>query len=167
MSDSRPTPHASLVRPRPDLHEGLRLPVATEHLDELLLELILVDTVALGDPVRGPIAERLIERFLSPGDYASVLDRYDELSDDDDDDESELVSACFMKAAARDSHWKSKMLRWFTHIVGAGRPLTPAGLAEVASLAAAMNARLECQALYGVLFGVDPYACLTEVQHSR
>ena len=42
------------------------MPVPKERLDELLLELILIDTVAKGDAHRGPAAERLIERVLSP-----------------------------------------------------------------------------------------------------
>jgi hypothetical protein len=139
------------------LQDRLAMPVPKERLDELLLELILVDTVALADPRRGPVAERLLERILSPGDYVRVLERYDEMSDDSDD-ESELMSICFARAAAKDSHWKSKMLRWFTHIVGAGRPLSQDGLAEIATFASAMGARLECRALYGTLFGIDPYA---------
>lgn len=121
----------------------------------MLLELILIDTVALVDPRRGPVAERLIDRVLSPGDYLRVLDRYDEMTDDSDD-ESELIAICFARAASKDSHWKSKMLRWFTHIIGAGHPLTEDGLVEVASLASAMSAAQECKALYNA-FGIESY----------
>jgi hypothetical protein len=145
------------IRHIPELQDRLATPIPKERLDELLLELILIDTVALADPDRGPVAERLIERVLSPNDYMRVLDRYDQLSDDSDD-ESKLMSICFTRAASKDSRWKSKMLKWFTHIVGAGRPLSQDGLVEVASFASAMGATLECQALYSTLFGIDPYA---------
>ncbi len=133
------------------------MPFPKERLDEQLLELILIDTVALVDPRRSCVAERLIERVLSPGDYLRVLDRYDEMTDDSDD-ESELMAICFTRAASKDSHWKSKMLRWFTYIIGAGHPLCRDGLVEVASLAAAMGATIECKALYSTLFGIDPFA---------
>jgi len=140
-----------------DFQDRLGMPVPREKVDELLLELILIDTVALADPRRGPIAERLIERVFSPGDYVRVLDRYDEVSGDDDD-ESRMVAFYFARAACKDSRWKSKMIRWFTHIVGAGQSLTEDGLVEVANLASAIGATIECQALYGTLFGFDPYA---------
>lgn len=142
------------IRRVPQLQHRPAMPVPKERLDELLLELILIDTVALADPRRGPVAERLIERVLSPGEYLRVLDYYDEMTDDSDD-ESVLVAVCFTRAALKDSQWKTKMLRWFTHIVGVGRPLSEDGLVEVASLASAMGATLECQALYSALFGVD------------
>ena len=48
------------------------------------------------------------------------------------------------------------MLRWFTHIIGTGHPLSEDGLIEVASLASAMGATLECKALYNA-FGIDPH----------
>ena len=153
----RPSPSRIIIRQVPELRDRLAMPVPKERLDEQLLELILIDTVALADPRRGPIAERLIERVLSPGDYLRVLDHYDKMTDDSDD-ESELIAICFMRAASKDSHWKSKMLRWFTHIIGAGHPLNEDGLAEVASLASAMGATLECKALYSAVFGGDPYA---------
>ena len=76
---------------------------------------------------------------------------------DDTDDESELMAYLASRAASKDSHWKSKMLRWFTHIIGAGHPLTEDGLVEVASLASAMGATQECKALYAA-FGIDSYA---------
>jgi arginine/ornithine N-succinyltransferase beta subunit len=106
---------------------------------------------------RGPVADRLIERVLSPGDYLRVLDYYDELSGDDDD-ETQLVAIWFLRAACKESRWKSKMLRWFMHVVGLGQPLNEAGIAEMASLADAMGARVEWQALCAALFGMDPYA---------
>lgn len=146
----RPSPGYTPARSVPDLKDRFSVPVPKERLDELLLELILIDTVALADPERGPAAERLIERVLPPSDYNRVMARWDELSDDDDD-ESGLVEFCFLRAAAKDSHWKSKMLRWFTYIVGGGRPLSSEGLTEVAGLASAMGAALECQALFKAL----------------
>lgn len=123
------------------------MPAPRERLDEQLLELILIDTVALASPERGPAAERLIERILPPAQYNRVLDRYDELSADDDD-EAGLVELCFRRAAGKDSHWKSKMLRWFAYIVGGGRSLSSEGLAEVACLAARMAAGCECEGLF-------------------
>lgn len=143
----RPSPSYTPTRNLPDVRDRFSAPVPTERLDELLLELILIDTVALADPRRAPAAERLIEWVFSPSDYARVIDRYDEQSDDDDD-EAGLVELCFLRAAAKDSHWKSKMLRWFTYIVGGGRPLSNEGLTEVACLAASMGASVECQALF-------------------
>ncbi len=142
----RPGPGYTPTRNKPDIRDRFSVSVPKERLDELLLELILIDTVALADPRRGPAAERLIERVLSPSDYARVLDRYDELSDDDDD-EAGLVEFVFQCASVKDSHWKSKMVRWFVYIVGGGRPLSNEGLTEVAALAAAMGASRECQAL--------------------
>lgn len=143
----RPSPSYTPARNIPEMKDRFSVPVPKDRLDEMLLELILIDTVALADPRRAPAAERLIEWALSPSDYTRVIDRYDELSDDDDD-EAGLVEFCFRRAAAKDSHWKSKMLRWFTYIVGGGCPLSSEGLAEVASLASTMGAALECQALF-------------------
>lgn len=142
----RPIPGHTSARNKPDLRDRFSVPVSKERLDELLLELILIDTVALADPRRGPVAERLVERVLSPSDYARVLDRYDELSDDDDD-EAGLVEFVFRCASVKDSHWKSKMVRWFVYIVGGGRPLSNEALTEVAALAAAIGASREYQAL--------------------
>ena len=133
------------------------MPVPRERLDELLLELILIDTVARVDSCRGPVAERLIERVLSPTDYLRVLDYYDELSGDDDDD-SQLVAIWFLRAACKESRWKTKMLRWFTHVLGLGQPLTDSGVAELAALATSMGAGAECQVLCLALYGKDPYA---------
>ncbi|MGE5602524.1 MAG: hypothetical protein ACM30E_05710, partial [Nitrososphaerales archaeon] len=110
----RPRPGFTPGRNKPDLKDRLSVPVRKERLDELLLELILIDTVALADPRRGPIAEGLIERVISPGDYARVLDRYDELSDDDDN-EAGLVEFVFGSASVKDSHWKSNMVRWLIY----------------------------------------------------
>lgn len=148
----RPSSGYTPSRNVPDIRDRFSVPVPKERLDELLLELILIDTVTQADVKRGPAAERLIERILSPTEYDRVLDRYDEVSDDDDN-EAGLVEVCFRHAACKDSHWKSKMLRWFTYIVGGGRPLSNEGLTEVAALAAAMGASRECQALFKALYG--------------
>ncbi len=138
-SHNGPVPAILPTRNIPDIKDRFSVPVPKERLDELLLELVLIDTVALAEPRRGPVAERLIERVLSPSDYARVLDRYDELSDDEDD-EAGLVDFFFQRAAMKDSHWKSKMLRWFMYIVGGGQGLSSEGLTEVAALAASMGA---------------------------
>ena len=78
------------------------------------------------------------------------MERYDELSVDDDD-EAGLVEFCFRRASAKDSHWKSKMLRWFTKIVGKGHPLSSEELVELAGLATAMGAKPEWEALHRVV----------------
>ena len=143
----RPGPGYSTTKSSPDIKDRLSVPVPKERLDELLLELILVDTVALVDPRRGPIAERIIERAMSPTDYSRVLDRYDEISEDDDD-EAGLIEFCFKHATVKDSHWKSKMLRWFMRIVGSGRALSSDDVVELAGLAAAMGATCEWEALH-------------------
>lgn len=146
----RPSPGYTPARNVPDIKDRFSVPVPKERIDEQLLELILIDTVALSDPRRGPLAEYLIERVFSPRDYARVLDRYDELSDDEDD-EAGLVEFFFRCASAKNSHWKSKMLRWFMYIVGGGQGLSSEGLIEVAALAAAMGAGREWQALFKTL----------------
>ncbi len=133
------------------------MPVPRERLDELLLELILIDTVARLKPERGPVAERLVERVFPPADYLRVIEYYDELSGDDDDD-TQLVPIWFLRAACKDSGWKTKMLRYFTHVVGLGQPLGDEGVAELARLADAMGARLECQVLCLALYDKDPFA---------
>lgn len=143
----RPSPGPTTARSIPNLRDRFSSPAPRERLDELLLELILVDTVALADPRRGPAAERLIQRCMSPGEYCRVLDRYDELSDDEDDEEG-LVEFIFRCAAVKDSHWKSKMLRWFLYLVGGGQGLSNDGLVELAALAQALGAGREWQALY-------------------
>jgi hypothetical protein len=151
MSDShRPGSGYTPARRVPELRDRFSLPVQTERIDELLLELILIDTVAVAKPHRASAAERLIARVFSRSDYARVLDRSDELSDDNDDD-SGLVDLYMLRASAKDSHWKSKMLRWFSYIVGGGCPLSNDDLAEIAGLASAMGATRECQALFSTL----------------
>ena len=50
----RPSPGYSTTRNLPDLKDRFSVPVPKERLDELLLELILVDTVALVDPQPRP-----------------------------------------------------------------------------------------------------------------
>jgi hypothetical protein len=146
----RPSPGYTPSRSVPDIKDRFSTPAPKERVDELLLELILIDTVALADPLRGPLAELLVERVLSPSDYNRVMTRWEEVSEDDDDDAG-LVEFCFCRAAMKDSHWKSKMLRWFTYIVGGGRPLSSEGAEEVVALAARMSATGECRALFKVL----------------
>lgn len=133
------------------------MPVPRERLDELLLELILIDTVARLQPERGVVAERLVERVFPPTEYLRVIEYYDELSGDDDDD-SQLVPIWFLRAACKDSSWKTKMLRYFSYVVGLGQALNDAGVAELAQLATAMGARAECQSLCLALYDTDPYA---------
>jgi hypothetical protein len=60
-------------------------------LDDYLLELILMDTIAVagGRPIPG--AERVIQRFLPTGLYDRIIARYDALSDDRDDSSADLL----------------------------------------------------------------------------
>ena len=132
------------------------MPVPRERLDELLLELILIDTVAHLQPERGQAAERLIDRVFPPAEYQRVMEYYDELSGDDDDD-TQLIPVWFLRAACKDSRWKSKMLRYFNHVIGLGQPLGDEGIGELAKLADAMGARLECQVLCLALYDRDPF----------
>lgn len=120
-----------------------------ESLDDHLLELILMDTIAVagGRPIRN--AERVIQRFLPEGLYDRIIERYDELSDDADDTDPRALLRWLRVAARKDTCWKRKMIMRFLCIVRAGDPIGYAELAEVAALASAMGARRECRQILG------------------
>ncbi len=120
-----------------------------QSLDDYLLELILMDTMAVagGRPI--PNAEGVIQRFLPRGLYARIIERYDELSDDGEDDNPNALARWLRIAEHKSPRWKSKMIVRFLCIVAAGGPVGYAELAEVAALASAMGAGRECRQILG------------------
>jgi hypothetical protein len=146
----RPSPGYSSTRNIPDVKDRFGIPISKERIDEQLLELILIDSVAKRDLSRSHRADSLTDSLFTASDYARMIDRYDELSDDEDD-EAGLEEYFFLRASVKDSHWKSKMLRLFVYIVGGGHGLSNEGLTEVASLAAAMGALREWDGLLKAL----------------
>lgn len=115
---------------------------ARECLDDCLLQLILIDTVAMRHPRRGCIAERIIEQVIPIHQYDLVMARYDELTDDSDD-ETGLVERWFSLAASRDSHWKGAMLAQLLRVIAVDGELDDAGIDELGSLAQAIGAAEE------------------------
>ncbi len=113
-------------------------------LDDCLLQLILIDTVALRDPRRGCIAERLIEQLIPLHQYDLVMARYDELTDDSDD-ETGLLERWFAAAAARDSRWKGAILAQLLRVIAVDGELDAAGIEELGLLAQAIRAIEEFQ----------------------
>ncbi len=111
-------------------------------LDDCLLQLILIDTVALRDSRRGCIAERLIEQLIPTHQYDLVMARYDELTDDSDD-ETGLLERWFCQAAARDSQWKGAMLAQLLRVIALDGELDAEGVDELGSLAQAIGATEE------------------------
>jgi hypothetical protein len=133
-----------------------RRAIRSAHLDDFLLELILIDTLTVADPTREAISERLIHRVIPRHVYPRVMDRFDDLSRDADDD-ADVLAEWLPRAAAKDNRWKAKMIRWFVLIVGGGRRLSTNQLIEIAQLAAAMGAAAHCQHLFRAVFDFDPY----------
>lgn len=128
-----------------------------DRLDDYLLELVLMDSFAVADARRIRVGERLIDRYI-PNDYQSLLlERFDELTDDFDDD-AHVLDPWLRRAAQKDSTWKIKMIGRYLSFLGAEMRITGEGLTEVAGLASAMGAAKECQELFQVAFGYDPYA---------
>jgi hypothetical protein len=115
-----------------------------DHLDNYLLELILMDTIAATGGRCIPGAERVIQRYMPPGLYDRIIERYDELSDDRDDDNPNFLDPWLRIAARQDSRWKRKMILRFLCILRAGGAISQSELSDVAALAAAMNASREC-----------------------
>lgn len=119
------------------------------HLDDYILELILMDTIAVAGGRPRPGAELAIQRFLPAGLYDRLIERYDALSEDVDEDASTLLQPWLKRAAAKSSRWKRRMIIQFIAIVRAGGAAGPAEWAEVAALAAAMGAGRECRQVFG------------------
>lgn len=126
-------------------------------LDDYLLELILIDTLAVADPARVPAAERLIHKRIPRSIYPLVMDRFDALSEDADDD-ADVLALWLPKAALKDNRWKAKMIRWFVAVVMiGGRRVSVGQLIEIARLASAIGAAPQCQRLFRSAFDFDPY----------
>lgn len=126
-----------------------------DDLDEVLLELILMDWLLAAGRRPRPQAEAIMLRFLPPGTYDRLIERYDELSDDDDDDASLLP--WLQRAALRSPWWKIAMIERFLYLDSLDSRLDDQALGEVASLSAAMGAREECRRIYTLGFGFDPF----------
>lgn len=118
-------------------------------LDDYLVELILMDTIAVAGGRLIPNAESVIQGFLPPGSYDRIIARYDELSDDGDDAGPGIPLRWLRIAARKDARWKRKMIARFLCILAAGGPIGYAELAEVAALASAMGAGRECRQVLG------------------
>lgn len=108
-------------------------------LDDCLLQLILIDTVAMRHPRRGCIAESIIEQSIPIHQYDLVMARYDELTDDSDD-ETGLLDRWFALAARHESHWKGAMLAQLLRVIAVDGELDDAGIDELDSLAQAIGA---------------------------
>lgn len=130
--------------------------VTPSQLDDYLLELILIDTLAVAAPYREVYSERLIRRAIPPSVYGRVMDRFDALSRDAADD-ADILAQWLPRAASKNNRWKAKMVRWFVLVVGGGRRLNSEQLIEIARLAAAMGAAPHCQQLFRAVFDFDPY----------
>ncbi len=121
------------------------------NLDNWLLELILMDTIAIACDLPLPGAEQVIQHFLPIGIYDQIIARYDTLSEDGDDNDPCLLQPWLCKAARKDSRWKHRMIVQFLCIMRTGGAIGPEGWAKVAALAAAMGASRECRQILGYL----------------
>lgn len=126
----------------------------SEDLDELVLQLVLMDWLSVIERWPRPKAEAMILRYLTPGAYDRVIERYDELSDDDDD---ASLSPWLLQAARKSSWWKIAMIERFLYLASLDRRLDDQALGEVATLAAAIGAMEECRLIYTLGFGYDPF----------
>lgn len=120
-------------------------------VDDYLLELILLDTIAVSGKRPLPGAERIIQRLLPAGLYDRLIERYDALTGDYDADEQTVLWPWLRKAAGRDSRWKRRMIINFLCVLRTGGPLGTDELAEVAALAARMGAGRECRQVFAHL----------------
>ncbi len=127
----------------------------SESLDDLLLELILMDSLIWMGPQPRPRAEAMIIRYLPPGAYTQIMERYDELSDDDEED-FDLLPWLRM-AASKSTWWKIAMIERFLYLTSLDRRIDDQMLAEVSTLAGAMGAAEECGKIYRLGFGYDPF----------
>lgn len=113
-----------------------------ECLDDYLLRLILIDTVAMADSRRSQAAERVIEQFLPPYFYDRVMAHYDDLADDSDD-ERDLLAMWLGRAAHRGRDWKVAVLAQLLQVVSFNGVLEGSALAELSGLAQAIEAGRE------------------------
>jgi hypothetical protein len=131
-----------------------------------LLELVLIDSLAVLDPRRVRAAEQVIERCIPRQCYENVMERYDRLSGDSlrgdcpsgASDTADVLTVWLPRAARRDSGWKSRMVLHFLDIVRVDGRIPDSGLADVAALACGMGAGRECRRLFCLAFGFDPFA---------
>ncbi len=139
--------------------QGDRPILQPEDLDDLVLVLILMDSLISAGRRSRPRAEAMIARYLPPGTYTQVVERYDQLSDDDDEDVNLLP--WLRMAALKPSWWKVAMIERFLYLASLDRRLDDQTLGEVASLAAAMGAMEECRLICTMGFGYDPFCWST------
>jgi hypothetical protein len=118
------------------------------HLDDLLLQLIVIDTLAVADPRRTAAAELMLDRCIPRRYRHRVLERYDALTEGWRDD-CDVPALWLPRAAARDSRWKTRMIACMIQIVTLDGAVSAAGLAEVAALARMMGAEQECRCVFG------------------
>jgi hypothetical protein len=113
------------------------------HLDFYLLELILMDTIAT---MRGryiPGAERIIQSYIPKGLYERIIERHDQLTADLADDDPRYLELWYKVASGQPSRWKRKMIGRFLSILRAGGAIGAPELADIAALAATINATRE------------------------
>ncbi len=125
-------------------------------LDDLLLELILMDSLISAGRQPRPRAERMLLHYLPPGSYEQVIERYDRCSAESDL-ASDLLRPWFRRAAHKPWQWKLAMVERFLYLVSLDHRIDDQALGEVATLAQAMGAREECGLVYAVGFGYDPF----------
>lgn len=123
-------------------------------LDRYLLELILIDSLAVLDPRRGSTAERMISQCIPRHLYECVMERYDHLTGNGD--QADVLACWLPRAAALDSRWKCTMILRFMRIVCVEGRLTEAGLADMAVLVRGMRAERECRRLFALALASDP-----------
>jgi len=135
----------------------------SKNCDDLLLDLILMDSlVATGRRPR-PRAARMIPRYIPPGCYEQVIERYDVWSENSGH-ATDLLRPWLRRAARKTSLWKIAMVERFLYLVSLDFRIDDRTLGEVAALADAMGAREECRLIYATGFGYDPYCWLESEQ---
>jgi hypothetical protein len=132
--------------------------------EDYLLELILIDTIALADPARDRAAEQMIERCIPADSYDAVMDLYDELSAGDETaaaaNEQALLQPWYDAACAKDSLWKIQMIAKLLYVAAGGQVVSTEALADVAALAERIDATPELRALLLVEADQDPTPAL-------
>jgi hypothetical protein len=132
---------------------GVRL--VDGRLDRYLLELILLDSLAVLDHRRGHTAEQVIDRCIPPPWYERAMARYERLSIDGADAQ-DVLAQWLPRAAQMNTRWKARMIRRFLLIVPVEGRFTEAGLADVAALARGMSAERECRRLFARVWAFSP-----------
>lgn len=125
-------------------------------LDELLLELILMDSLVFASQRRRPRAAQMLSRYLTPGLYTPLIAHYDTLVDDSDD-AADVLQPWLQHAARKSVIWKAAMIERFLYLSSLDYRLDDQTLGEVATLAVAMGAQEECRKICAQGFGYDPF----------